>query len=131
MELEKQCTSLELSRKLKELGFKQDSLYYWWVNKLSPLSKPQICSYGDNKPKETWLLYSAFTCSELGEMLPRQIGLTHPRDNHWKILYRESLQIKAGEIRNDTHSVEADTEVNARAKMLIYLTEQHLITPNE
>ena len=30
MKLEQQVVSLELAKKLKELGVKQDSLFYWW-----------------------------------------------------------------------------------------------------
>ena len=76
MNLEKQVTSLELSKRLKELGVRQESLFYWlkWLN--SPLEmnlgyKDTILSnnnsfFNDNNYK----YYSAFTAAELLALLP-------------------------------------------------------------
>lgn len=72
MKIEQQVTSLEISKRLKELGVKQESLFYW-------------SSYGMKFKKETHELIpeneinpsfmedyiSAFTVAELGEMLVR------------------------------------------------------------
>jgi|TARA_R100001530_G_scaffold135693_1_gene113566 hypothetical protein len=113
MKLEDQVVSLELAKKLKELKVKQESLWYhyrigdkWGIK----LTKPTI----ENEHSE---FYSAFTVSELGEILP---------ETNWQT-YRE----KKGWIITD-HQInlptqKADTEADARAKMLIYLLENKLI----
>jgi hypothetical protein len=36
MPLENQVVSLELAKKLKELGMKQESLFYWCGNRVHP-----------------------------------------------------------------------------------------------
>ena len=134
MKLENQVVSLELAKKIKELGFKQDSLWIW-VDKFPcfndkaristktelkyKMKNATICFSG--QAQNLVPFYSAYTVAELGEMLPLHIELTHPRDYQWKIVYRQPLQIKEGEIRSDTWGVEADTEANARAKMWLYL----------
>jgi hypothetical protein len=134
MKLEQQVVSLELAKKLKELGVKQESLFYWlWQNldetesNLSEWllgSEQELASF----PK-TDQEYSAFTVAELGEMLPRIItptthimdtGKTH--DDKWYITYRDQLKYK-----NTLLVQEAETEANARAKMLIYLVQQNLL----
>ena len=80
MEKEEQLTSLELSKRLKELGVKQDSAFYWILEKEDGTEKEkvlnnhQISSWND---KELYN-YSAFSIAELGEMLPesvKQIGI--------------------------------------------------------
>lgn len=73
---------------------------------------------------------SAFTVAELGEMLPKclHVGihmhdLTIIRSSVWRFYYgvnmADSVYLTTG---ND------DTEADARAKMLIYLIENKLIT---
>jgi hypothetical protein len=64
MELEKQICSLELAKKLKELGVKQDSLF-WWVNGRGRMELHDKHTDSDS--------VSAFTVAELGEMLPVKI----------------------------------------------------------
>lgn len=80
MELEKQVTSLELSKRLKELGVKQESLFYHakvafkagkgyeYHNR----NRQRIIMKGRAKkwqpPKD---FCSAFTVAELGELLPQ------------------------------------------------------------
>lgn len=136
MNLQDQVVSLELAKKLDELGVKQDSLFYWnksmsivfpepWVvlSEESGIGKSQICS--------------AFTVAELGELLPARItnpetrnmdflrfnkGDDYKQDHRadWTVEYHTSFY--APLIR-----IVADTEANARAKMLVYLIENKLI----
>ena len=71
MPLEKQVSSLEPSKHLKELGVKQESHFYW--NRPTNLAPHQIVS-----GTFTWKTddedgrVSAFTVAELGEMLPER-----------------------------------------------------------
>ena len=116
MKLEKQVCSLELAKKLKELGVKQESVWYW-TQTFNPKRKPhpyqfeiQGCGRADTHHK-----YSAFTVAELGEMLPS--GYYSIREGSvWECW-----------LRNGTQKVEASTEADARAKMLIYLLENKLM----
>jgi len=115
MELSKQVVSLELAKRLKELGVKQDSLWYWqnyfkeeedremW----NILSKNEIESKGYLYGK----FYSAFTVAELGEMmLPRNIKTFRDTDFKKQFWVCELLS------KNIEY---ADTEADARAKVLI------------
>lgn len=122
MELKNQCVSLELAKKLKELGCKQKSLFYWL--QVSAHIGTDIWELVDEEPgeyypKEQWC--SAFTVAELGEMLPRtQIDNQFTSSGtYWKV-YCPLAKNYIGE---------ADTEANARAKMKIYLLENKLIQP--
>ncbi len=74
MTIENQVTSLELSRKLKDLRVKQDS-YWMWVN-YKLWKEPKIWSSDLASGMKITCLsgkreyaYSAFTVAELGEML--------------------------------------------------------------
>lgn len=75
-EIKKQVCSFELSKKLKEIGLPQDSLFYWLKDNDGNLS---IALIGDFK---TWQIHeenslSAYTSHELGEFL-KSIGFMLP-----------------------------------------------------
>src|SRR5437868_5642219 len=78
MKLEDQVTNLELSKRLKELGVKQESLFWWefYISGDPELKRAgeQECIEGESEP---WYpskdCISAFTVAELGEMLPKNI----------------------------------------------------------
>jgi hypothetical protein len=134
MKLEDQVCSLELAIKLKELGVKKDTQFYWcniesigthvildnelWI--IAHVS--QITALSEN-----W--YSAFTVAELGEMLP---GIFNKNGNRFylsmdcdKCPYYEDMP-KTEEIYSGMDK-DNDSEADARAKMLIYLIENKLI----
>ncbi len=121
MKLENQVCSLKLAKRLKELGVKQESLYYW-VEKHGEYLLRNINQKGDWDDTNWRKSYSAFTISELGELLP--VGFHIDK-------YKDLFRIGGGQIYLDTdvepYDFEAKTEANARAKMLIYLLENKLI----
>jgi len=122
---------LELAQRLKGLGIKQDSLFWYQVGGRG-VSGGVAITYGE------WEIaveekYSAFTVAELGEMLPanlwngkgdkvRWLSIDENEDGEWNIEY-------AYECRGvyDESVQTAPTEADARAKMLIYLLENKLI----
>lgn len=76
MKLEEQVCSLELSKRLKELGVKQESLFWWVVDRydgntyvLDYIGSCGLCSSAFNGNYEGKEI-SAFTVAELLELLP-------------------------------------------------------------
>lgn len=110
MTLEQQVTSLEISKRLKELGVKQESLFAYQEQINGGFTLMQ--RVGDQS-------YSAFTVAELGEMLPwDDISSTGKESGEWTI---DASGIPLHKV------ITEDTEANARGKMLIYLLENKLI----
>lgn len=116
MKLESQVVSLELAKRLKELGVKQESAFYWknecGVETIILTQTKTGC------PVCSWT--SAFSVAELGEMLcrPGRDNMELPRWEMWKWWV----------LVEDKHIVE-NTEADARARMLIHLIEQKLVKP--
>lgn len=131
MELEKQVTSLEISKRLKELGVKQESLFYWVENfrGIQLSGKDNVNIEWSIHPSSNIGNWSAFTVSELGEMLPS--GFKFKSKSFYiamdcdKNIFYEDMP-KTEEIYSGQGDSE-DTEANSRAKMLIYLIENKLI----
>jgi len=143
--MENHVSSLELSKKLKELGVKQESYFYWregyhthewrdgedWKKEgifegkfeVKAYPKPRFTT-ADVKWNERDLArldeteVSAFTVAELGEMFPQNIQLPFKKDG----LAQEYWYWSSEKGRH-----REDTEADARAKMLVYLLEQGII----
>lgn len=130
--LESQVSSLELSKKLRELGVRQNAYWSWCFNKGRHKSEDRTYlletqkSYNFLNENRCW---SAFSVAELGEMLPGMIdvGLKPGQmrmvlvtgrtlGDGWRVDYRNEAAMPI--------STTAETEVDARAKMLIYLIER-------
>jgi hypothetical protein len=131
--LEKQVCSLELAKRLKELDVKQESLFYWNTDKafIGDEHMYVVC-FGKTKNIHAVDMYSAFTSAELGEMLPaiyptNEDDLTCVKDidGEWSCGYQSYSE--GSEDIWITKVFFADTESNARAKMLIYLLENNLV----
>lgn len=121
--IEKQVCSLELAKRLKELGVKQESLFYWFKNRFKDNAfeverSDHMVSYGN------WIdSYSAFTCSELGEMLPK-----YSLSGKWQIGFASEYVCRVSQkYFKGVNPLYSKTEADARAKMLIYLIENGLI----
>lgn len=122
MKLENQVCSLELAQKLKSLGVKQESLFQHNL-----LEKEDVyrITYGNPRTNTFGRKFidtvSAFTVAELGEMLPESFW-TVKRENKWWSFEGETIE------EGEENSLScADTEADARAKMLCYLLENKLI----
>lgn len=125
MKLENQVTSLELSRILKKLGVKQESLFYYQISDTTPELRHGKTTTNYGVPVQEW--YSAYTVAELGELLPFQVS-TIKTKTRWlcrMIFDNNPFRKEKGATYVEE---EADTEADARAKMLIYLLENKLIT---
>lgn len=117
MKLEDQICSIELSKRLKELGVKQESFFIW-----TPLQLAAYHSMSKVKEKRgDWI--SAFTVAELGDMLP-------PFVTTEKYLCKNKPRFNTHEKETiECHSWHDDKEADARAKMLVHLIEKGLVKP--
>lgn len=120
MELTKQVCSLELAKRLKEFGVRQESLFSYGYMTGNPEyeSNYELCTSSElNLPEEE--MYAAFTVAELDEILSKygEYSVTEYKDEI-------AVQIVGkGEIYHKGN------RADARAEMLIYLLENKLITP--
>ncbi len=136
MKLEYQVCSLELAKRLRDLGVKQESLFYWADASLVSKEHFEIL-INDNKVRtlssvnndwpdeDVFELNSAFTVAELGEMLPHynELGtLTmYYSSQGWWVEYNNGLGLKSAYTTCDL------SLTNSLAKMLIHLIENKLI----
>jgi hypothetical protein len=113
MNLEQQVCSLELAKRLKELGVRQKSYFVYAKEVLVP--EFRYGGYAETRP-DIWKLiepfiYSAYTVSELGELIK------------WKLLYIAGIPDEFMVYINDSN----DNEADVRAKWLIHLLENSLM----
>lgn len=136
MNIEKQVPNLELCKRLKELGYPQEGLFWWlfdeWLfdksqNKYKVIFKTSANEnefYDDKGLKET--AYVAPTVAEIGEVMPA-FTLTYRTDYE-----PDGEKTWIPKFTNGTHIEnmqfgQANTEADARAKLLIYLYENKLM----
>jgi hypothetical protein len=133
MKKEQQVCSRELAIRLKELGVSQESLYYWCeVIVIGSLDgnpdgvRYELLTIGTPKQNPA----SAFTVSELGKMLPREIdfgGKSVPLELRGMNAYGEHLVAYHIEFEPPIGLQCEKTEADARAKCLTYLLEKNII----
>jgi hypothetical protein len=137
MTLEKQCVSLDLARKLKELiGVKEDSMFYWVKHRQTAWPDPQLWFTGqvhdwNNEQPEAFkidILYSAFTVAELGEIIYKKEKVIPPRydidTQRWQF---ELVHIETPIDGKTSGLMFTDNEADARAEQLIFLIKHNQI----
>ena len=126
MELKDQVVSLEYAKKLKELGIEQISLFWRhrsWNNEKKIENVPYILYQPDNTSYATD--YSTFTVAELGKLLIETTNKIDCGD----CCYDHSFENEKPTLSwADNHYVIGENEADVRAKMLIYLLENKLLT---
>ena len=132
MTIEEQVTSLELSKKLKELGVKQESLFYWKTyepDQFDTVPHPKIINFKEEPGFSENSLYSAFTVAELG-MLFADLGSMRRKPLIFSGYIWKSKQFSCRHFyaSDSIKQFDAPTEADARAEMLIYLLEKQLLT---
>ena len=150
MEPEQQVTILETSKKLKKLGVKQESLFYWvsYPKSLSRLDDTHLLYRSEkndklkNKDGNEWI--SAFTVAELVELLPDHIDVNKvcyhikfdkqdrakglEKEISWKHKYWLQYWDMDDEDADDLVMIETtESLAETCGKMLIYLLENKLI----
>ena len=177
MKLEEQVVSLELAKRLKELGVKQDDSLFQYVN-TEQGGVPWFLGHSQSL-RQFDSFIAAFTVAEIGEMLPQRIKaeeinhaypipqVKNETDEEWEALetareklrdafnalewdyddqfddgmpYDIKLDFQDGknirywqetddwECNYSVIEISGDSEADARAKMLIYLIENKLVT---
>lgn len=136
MELSDQVCSLEFSKRLQKLGVKQESLFYWYYAMHDGINIEWKIMYG------TFGLfpdrYSAFTASELLELLPKILNIdeyyselklrTEHEDDKWFVTYETNYYTVFDGVDKFNEKIGVDEGIcNALAKMLIHLIENGLI----
>ncbi len=125
-----QVISLELATKLKELGVKQDSIWYWVQFPLSPeyilgLRTFKGCLVNSSDDNGGSYItggdpISAFTVAELGALLPELCLSGKASSKYYNCWWMETM---LGPIKH-YNSCQSVKEADARALMLIWLIEQ-------
>lgn len=155
MNLEQQCVALDLAKRLKELGIKQESLFYW--HNLDSIPSI-ICNHWHPEISGDFFI-SAFNASELLDLLPIHITTKEPEPFNSYRLYISGSFIFKGPASTDfnrihivnykdeticiesketilaaalgkylTKNIWDENPANAFAKMIVFLYEQGLIT---
>jgi len=143
---EQQVLSLDLSKKLKELGVPQESLFYWEVPHEQRKAHHAVIPIVNELPGQEnvrsrfFVYYSAFTVEELRELLPSSIplyqGSLESADLHLTREYNSSTKTIdewcCWYQRRDNGSALIEqfggsSMIEALAKMMIYLLECKLL----
>lgn len=138
---EKYFVPLELSKKLKELGIKQDGNFWWTGDPESGFTVVDAYSKRTYHGAEN---YSAFMASEVTEKLPQNLGehfyltIYHMDDGNWFVDYTDQraesvampFTISRGGYDMTVYQ-SGRTMAEALAKVLINLIEKNLITNKE
>ena len=137
MELTKQVPSLELCKKLKELGWDKETLYGWYTDECKFYVEYDAVAESESElAREHDAFYTpiriepAPSVAELGEALPTHfksyemvvMRINNKNVHNWQIGYKRK------EFPTMFKFVaEGETEADARAKMWIYLKENKLL----
>lgn len=138
MEIKEQLVSFDLAREMEELCVKQDSLWWWenysknaygYVKELEVTDhscvEDEVPTLGLRVPKD-YVICSAYTVAELGEMLPARIKTDYGSWTYLHITKRENTKewVLDYNYLLDIAEIRENTEADARAKMLIYLIKE-------
>lgn len=132
MTLQDQVCSLDSAKWLKELGVKQESLFWWVDEKITYRYWRGIEQYDNADGYENYG-FSAFTVAEIGNLLPKKSIYTYSyiEDGYGYRVWSCTARYREASKNSHINTISGETEVEARAKMLIYLLENRLLAERE
>ena len=132
--LEQMVVSVELAKRMKELGFPQETYFHWlkeaWNGDVKTLAEQKFFIYHfdewqDSQEPSARLNFAAPTSGEIGELLPDwAYSFRVNKDN--AMAYKKQKWHWC-EWKDGIPTVYADTEAEARGLMWCYLKERGLI----
>lgn len=161
MRLEDHVINLELAKQLKEFGVKQESLFYHYNDPYNDGQEDWVITCWEDynieyRDTNAYPAYSAFTATELGELLPNTVTVKENEPfNNFRIKITKFFTFNdvEGKVSNYSINYDCDTTAmegehawnqwqltkniyepnlaNAMARMLIYLKENNLIEEKE
>jgi hypothetical protein len=128
MKLEEQVTSLELSKRLKELGVKQES-FFKWQRRESPYTDGWALGSGHLGDYAVAESYSAYTVSEISEMLNTELTDVSESDSFTLKISSDMdfWYVNYGNGETESHTTDDRSLADALAKQMIYLLENNLL----
>lgn len=131
MEKEKHVCAVKYAKELKELGYPQDDSSWYWVrfgdNPFEIFSQEFLDSFQEKDWSCVKEHYAAPTVGELGERLPRGFYTMKDAKGDFSWFCTEETVCDA----TTDNQLWADSEVNARVKMYIYLIKNKIIKKEE
>lgn len=133
MKIENQVCSLEQAKRLKELGIEQENYSFKWMDEGSiPYLTDKFRGNWSNDPRMVVDVigeYRAFTVAELGMMLPEDYSSFHiSKSWHFR---KAEFGCEHNDNTQPKDVMQAPTEAQARAEMLIYLLNNNHTTSEE
>lgn len=138
MTLSDQVCSLRLAKRLKELGVKQESLFYYQMSYGGGQESARLTLGRDPDPFNTdEYNISAFTVAELGEILPETIDQNDKHSPYSLNIHKRSfpqlsvwfIEYGFDKNRDKTIRIAGKTLADSFAEMLIRLIENNLWKP--
>lgn len=126
MKLEDQVCSLELAKRLKELGVNQDAFWHYAPDDQGTFNDLYMTG-------QTPMDISAFSVAELGEMLSAVLPKSYVSSEFFEgcVVVEICAPSKEWHKVGDALAVSEKTEADARALMLIHLIENNLLSPKQ
>jgi len=132
MKLEDQVTSLELSKRLKELGVLQDSLWCWYASK-SPARDKHFLERDNVPSRLNEHKVSAFTVAELSIEMPEYSFTLYWEDKRWRcacdgslLKYRLGIENSKG-YNNELLNFYCSNPANALAMLKVNLVKRGIL----
>lgn len=121
--LQNQVCSYAISKELSKFQITLKPCFYWYTKNVS--SDPILINYKSKFVLEKDKIYSAFTVSELGELL---LDIVNDYSVYiFPKFYSDSIEYKLYNGNDEFGSCEAGTEAELRARMLLRaLTCKHI-----
>ena len=122
--IEKQVSSLELSKKLNALGVTEKSYWCWKKMKSNKARDDYFLSSWDMEKRDL----HAYTVAELGLLLPQYVESYRIATDQFASKFYELKEDKKGNPIHGEPIIEtSNTEADARAKLLIWLIENKML----